>query len=267
MECRGSGGPTVVLVAGKGERADNWSDPGGQDSGVFPQVASFTRVCAYDRPGTSTDTESGLELSRSTAVAQPTSAQDGANDLNALLAVSGEPGPYVLVGHSLGGQITRLYASEYPADVAGMVLVDALSEDLADGLTPNQYAKLKKLNDPSIQGRPAGSEDEQNETTSRQLRASTPVADVPVTVLTADQWPITPAAIASGAFPDFVTQKFSDDLWTAQLAAQDKLAAQFPGATHITKTNATHYIHVDQPQLVTDSIRDVVDIVRAETQN
>ena len=59
MTCSGSGGPTVVLVSGPGERADNWSvttDPSTAGQAVFPQAANITRVCAYDRPGTETTT-------------------------------------------------------------------------------------------------------------------------------------------------------------------------------------------------------------------
>jgi pimeloyl-ACP methyl ester carboxylesterase len=59
-----------------------------------------------------------------------------------------------------------------------------------------------------------------------------------------------------------VDQEFADALWAAQLAAQEKLAKKFPGAEHITDTNSTHYIHLENPQLVTDSIRRVVDADR-----
>jgi len=107
MECRGSGGPTVVLVTGLGERADNFmitsADPTSDEGSVFPAVAGFTRVCAYDRPGTATPTEAGYDLSRSTPVEVPATVDDSAEDLDRLLRASGEPGTYVLVGHSLGG--------------------------------------------------------------------------------------------------------------------------------------------------------------------
>ena len=69
LECRGSGSPTVVLVTGLGERADNWMtlpDPAPAAAAVFPSVAGFTRVCAYDRPGTTTAIATGWALSRST---------------------------------------------------------------------------------------------------------------------------------------------------------------------------------------------------------
>jgi hypothetical protein len=56
LECRGSGGPTVILEAGALGRSDVWSRdllrPAGRRTMVLPGVATFTRVCAYDRPGT-----------------------------------------------------------------------------------------------------------------------------------------------------------------------------------------------------------------------
>ncbi len=267
MACRGSGSPTVVLVAGKGERADNWMtlpDPAQREQAVYPAVATFSRVCAYDRPGTATATASGWELSRSTPVPQLATAKDSAVDLNLLLEASGETGPYVLVGHSLGGPIIRLYAADHPAEVAALVFDDALSEDLGDGLTPEQLANFEKLNDPAVQGLPAGSEDVFYSTAVvPQLRAAPPPPRVPTIVLSADIWPVTAEAIASGAYPPFVDQAFADALWASQLAAQDKLAAKLPGARHITRTNATHYIHIDNPAVVIDAIRAVVDDVRS----
>ena len=76
MECRGKGSPTVVLVSGLGNAADIWSvtaDPKNERP-VFDEVARFTRVCAYDRPGT---TRFDGMLSPSTPLRQPTTAQDG----------------------------------------------------------------------------------------------------------------------------------------------------------------------------------------------
>ena len=207
--------------------------------------------------------KSGWQLTTSTPVPQPTTVKALAGDLNALLTASGEPGPYVLVGHSLGGAIVRLYASAYPAKVAGLVLDDALSEDLGDGLTPEQLADFQALNSPAIQGRPSGSETVDYTLFVQQMRAARPFPAVPTIILTADRFSITPEAVASGALPPFVTQAFADALWSAQLVAQDKLAAHYPEAEHITMTNATHYIQNDNPRLVVDSIRDVVRLVRA----
>lgn len=266
MECRGRGSPTVVLVAGLGERAENWStttNPSDGRQAVYPRVAKFTRVCAYDRPGTATMEESGWQLTNSTPAPQPTTVEALAEDLDALLKASGERGPYVLVGHSLGGAVVRLFASAHPTKVAGLVLDDALSEDLGDGLTPEQLADFQALNSPAIQGRPAGSETVDYTRFVQQMRAARPFPAVPMIILSADRFSITPEAVASGALPPFVTQAFADALWSSQLVAQDKLAAQYPEAEHVTKTDATHYIHNDNPRLVVASIRDVMRLVRA----
>jgi len=263
MECSGTGSPTVVLVSGGRNAGDIWSvtaDPKNERP-VFAEVARFTRVCAYDRPGTIRQDD---KLSPSAPVEQPTSAKPAAADLDALLRASGEPGPYVLVGHSFGGPIVRLYAGAHPAEVGGLVLVDALSEDLWNGLTPKQEGVFEELN-----AAPPGShaEDLDHPAIFQQLRESPPVPPVPMIVLTADRPQLTAEVLASGQLPAGVDQEFADALWAAQLAAQDKLAKKFPGAEHITNTNSTHYIHSEQPQLVTDSIRQVVDADRdgAET--
>jgi pimeloyl-ACP methyl ester carboxylesterase len=254
LECRGTGSPTVVLVSGKGNRADIWSTPNPEKPGpvVFTEVAKLTRVCAYDRPGTTGALAS--EPSRSDPVPEPVTVADGVADLHALLIASKESGPFVLVGHSIGGLISRLYASTYPTDVSGLVLIDALSEDLYRRLTPEQRAVFEKLNDLP--------EKYDNVRSFEQVRAAPSVRAIPVVVLTADRSPITRKDIASGRFPPEVTAKFVDALWAAQVPAQNSLAKLFPNAKHITNTDSSHYIQILQPQLVIDSIREVVDAVR-----
>ena len=149
MECQGTGYPTVVFVAGARDRAETWSttiDP--SEQAVLPAIAQTNRVCAYDRPGTILATGEGpedFEPSRSDPVDQPTTLQDGVDDLHALLSASGERGPYVVVGHSMGGAISRLYASEYPEDVSGLVLIDYAPYDARKALTDEQWDLLKNL--------------------------------------------------------------------------------------------------------------------------
>src|SRR5919112_1978560 len=154
MECQGTGYPTVVFVAGAQDRAETWStteDP--SEQAVLPAIAETNRVCAYDRPGTILATGEGPEdfkPSRSDPVDQPTTLQDHAADLHALLKASGERAPYVVVGHSMGGAVSRLYASEYPEDVSGLVLVDPTPYEAANALTAKQWDLWKPL----LGGRP-----------------------------------------------------------------------------------------------------------------
>jgi pimeloyl-ACP methyl ester carboxylesterase len=126
LQCRGAGSPTVVFVSGLKASAEDWNTAEKQAPTVFAEVAKFTRVCAYDRPGTPV----GEKLSRSDPVRQPTTAQDAVSDLHALLRAAKEPTRYVMVGHSYGGLVAKLYARFYPQDVSGQVLVDALTEGL-----------------------------------------------------------------------------------------------------------------------------------------
>ena len=150
MECQGTGYPTVVFVAGAQDRAETWSttkDPSKQ--AVLPAIAETNRVCAYDRPGTLLATGEGPEdfkPSRSDPVDQPTTLQDHVDDLHALLKASGEgKRPYVVVGHSMGGAVSRLYASEYPEEVSGLVLVDPTPHEAANLITEEEWDLWKPL--------------------------------------------------------------------------------------------------------------------------
>src|SRR5437763_9389381 len=111
INCTGTGSPTVILDAGLGGTSLDWSK-------VQPAVAHFTRVCSYDRAGYGwSDTGPG-----------PRTSQQIVKELHLLLVHAQINGPYVLVGHSVGGLNMRLYAYRYPQEVAGMVLLDSTSE-------------------------------------------------------------------------------------------------------------------------------------------
>jgi pimeloyl-ACP methyl ester carboxylesterase len=143
LECRGTGSPTVILESGFRNDADIWSVPlGDTQTMVLPEVAKFTRVCAYDRPGTILDLDRG---SRSDPVPMPRTLPEIVDELHALLLAANVPGPYVLAAHSLGGLMVRLYASTYPNEVAGMVLVDAVPDGLPALLGPADYATFEQL--------------------------------------------------------------------------------------------------------------------------
>jgi pimeloyl-ACP methyl ester carboxylesterase len=108
LYCTGSGSPTVVLDSGLSDAWIHWYK-------VQPAVAQTTRVCAYDRAG----------LGWSETSSRPRTSKVIAGELHALLKKAGIAGPYILAGHSMGGLDVRMFASMYPGEVAGMVLVDA----------------------------------------------------------------------------------------------------------------------------------------------
>jgi pimeloyl-ACP methyl ester carboxylesterase len=129
LDCRGQGGPTVVLFNGLGEISASWAK-------VTAQLGTDARVCAYDRAG----------QAWSDAVDAPQDGIAAAEDLHRLLAAAGEQGPYVLVGHSIGGPYAMAYAVRYPSQVAGMVLLDSSSpRQLTDIPSyPAQYAVMRR---------------------------------------------------------------------------------------------------------------------------
>jgi pimeloyl-ACP methyl ester carboxylesterase len=115
INCVGTGSPTVVIDAGWGDSAGAWS------SWVQPGVGSTTRVCTYDRAGMGYSEPGPL----------PRTAQQFAEELHTLLRRADVPGPYVMVGHSLGGLTVRVFAHEYAAEVAGVVLIESMSPSQA----------------------------------------------------------------------------------------------------------------------------------------
>ncbi len=264
LKCSGRGSPIVVLVGGLRASADDWSISNKSKPTVFSEVGKFTRVCACDRPGTPV----GEKPSRSDPVPQPSTAKDAVADLHALLSASGKAGPYVLVGHSYGGLIVRLYASTYPKDVSGLVLIDALSEGLQDAETPQQWAIQRKLiqnDDPENLALYPALERIDVDRSFNQIRAAPPLRSIPLVVLSADRpWgPQLPSMIAAGKLPADIPPDFGYVTDAAQKKAQERLAKLVPNEKHITNTNSGHEIHKEQPQLVIDAIREVVEAVRS----
>ncbi len=129
LDCHGHGSPTVVLANGMGGVSVAWAR-------IAAPVAATTRVCAYDRAGQGWSDEA----------ASPRDGIESAEDLHTLLAVAGEHGPYVLVGHSTGGTYAMTYAARYPEQVAGMVLLDSSSPEQFTRMPAfrGQYAMMRR---------------------------------------------------------------------------------------------------------------------------
>jgi len=136
LNCSGSGSPTVVIDTGWGDASAGWGL-------VQPEVAKTTRICTYDRAG----------MGWSEVSSQPRTAREFAKELHTLLATAHEEGPFVLVGHSLGGHTVRVYAFDYPAEVVGLVLIDAQKISTADVATPQPAPKPGGTSLPSLMAR------------------------------------------------------------------------------------------------------------------
>ncbi len=119
INTRGTGSPTVVMEYGLGGLSPIWSL-------VQSEIAKFTRVCTYDRAG----------YGWSDPSPHPRTSQYMAQELHTLLTNAGIEGPYILVGHSLGGLNVRQFASQYPENVLGLVLVDGVPANVYTELSP-----------------------------------------------------------------------------------------------------------------------------------
>jgi pimeloyl-ACP methyl ester carboxylesterase len=276
MESAGAGSPTVVLIAGALGRGDVWSrdqqQPEGARQMVFPAVASFTHVIEYDRPGTIGEVNHSLDPnaplfypSRSDDVPQPRTGAEFVQELHDLLQAADVPGPYVLVGHSVGGLYAQLYAMSYPDEVVGMVLVDATNEEVWEefhkALTPEQWVIFERntvRNEELLAAYPPA---EMNWTAPlledptveqvRQARKDSPVRSMPLYTLT--------HGIPFGEpFPGWP----GDEMEAIMRRLQEVTLHQVPNSKHVIATESGHNIHQDQPELVIEAIRAVVDAVR-----
>lgn len=258
IQCSGHGvgKPTIILEAGLGGVALEWSQ-------VQTALAHDFRVCSYDR--------AGMGWSGGTAGAR-TSDQITA-ELHHLLQSAEIPGPYVLVGHSLGGYSAQLFASRYPHLSAGLVLVDSSHPEQIERfaaapiratiapkgrlmhLMPVQVpAQLSAANRTIAQvlarahkARIAVTRElEGFRASARQLTQAGSLPEVPLVVLTRgiQKWPTDERG------------NLKEQLWLklqAELAHKTNLAAQ------IVAQRSGHHIHLDQPELVVAAIRVVAE--------
>jgi pimeloyl-ACP methyl ester carboxylesterase len=233
--CSGEGSPVVVMDAGLGETSSTWS-------GVRPELAGFTRVCVYDRAG----------LGRSEKGPTPRTAMQIARELHTLLGNAKISGPYVVVGHSQGGLNMLMFAELYKSDVAGIVSVDGAPPDIGARyqavVTPEQFKQYQEL---VAQNREGLTYDDIR-VSGEQVQAAAPLPDVPLIVLrhgTVLQhpagWPVTAV----------------EQAWRE---GQEALAKSTPQGKVVVAQSSGHFIQVDQPQLIVDSVKEVVDKARGK---
>jgi pimeloyl-ACP methyl ester carboxylesterase len=276
LKCQGTGTPTVILESG-------WGTSGSEDWWkVQPAIALQTRVCAYDRAG----------IMWSTPRAGPRDAAHIADELHALLRAADEPGPYVMVGHSIGGVHVRVFTERFPDEVAGLVFVDAtpgpdlMSRSPADvqaamaekppellftvlaatGVMRSGYlfgvpemwpdstrAAIRALSPPSI--RAAFGEVADLEDAIAQAGAVTTLGDRPLVVLSAGKQAQLPGISDS-------SQVLWEGLW-AEL--QNELATLSSNVVHRTIPDSDHYIQLFDPGAVIDAVSMVITSVRGNT--
>ena len=254
LECHGSGRPTVVLQTGYGNAGDIWSTATAHLPAVAPGLAATNRVCVYDRPGSTLSLDAAGNLlsspqpGRSDQVPMPRTATAVVTEWHDLLTTAGVPGPYLLVGHSIGGLFTVLYARTYPDEVAGMVLVDATPPAFGSLLPPASLTLLKaSLNAPSsIPGYAFEGYDLDDILSS--IEAAPALRSTPSTLLFAGkpQEVADPAALA-----------LLKDVAVVQDQARAQLTASIPGARTQLVPDATHYVHVERPDAVIKAVQAV----------
>ena len=266
IQCVGAGSPTVVLDAGLGGSSLDWNL-------VQPELARTTRVCAYDRAG----------MGWSERSPQPRTPRQIADELHTLLTNAGVAGPYVLVGHSLGGKNVRLFALSHPEEVAGIVLVDARGEYMDANTSPAEQqgfpqalaaqaflyrvarsVGLVRLIGASLWGEPAMPHEMRTEGVLLRTSQRGVDAETAEGLLRAADDALLQAAPSLGDRPLIVVaagQKVAQDpIWAE---GQRRQAALSTNGRLIVAEGSGHAIHWEQPALVIDAVRQVVDDVRS----
>lgn len=245
LSCRGEKKPTVILEAGLGADHHNWA-------AVQPAVAQFARVCSYDRAG----------VGQSDPAPTPRTSAAVVADLHQLLQNAGETGPYILVGHSFGALHVRLFAHDYPADVIGLVLVDAVHEEwwrrsaaLLPPPAPDDSPRLQNFRqfmtvdyaDPA-----QTAEGIDIPATVAELQSAGKLGDTPLLVLVAG----IPTVLAPGLPPALETQlnQLLQETLPEELLALSTLSIRLP------VDDSGHNIPQEQPDAVVVAIRTMIDV-------
>jgi pimeloyl-ACP methyl ester carboxylesterase len=275
------GQSTVVLESGMGSWSFFWRL-------VQPEVAKFSRVCSYDRAG----------FGWSEPGSKPRTSQQIATELHTLLVNAGETGPYVLVGHSLGGVFVRQYSRQYPEEVAGMVLVDSGHEDQMERFPPEerkrfesylhlfrvlsllaQVGVIRVLGHSLLLPRfPSVRTPEDQAILLASVSNSTyydTTRDESLAMLRPTNQERSPTPLgdrplivvqASGR-PETLPRGYSMERWERQRQALDDIQKELAGLSSngrlIVAEKSLHNVQAEQPEIVIEAIRQVVGTVQA----
>ncbi|MFF2176446.1 alpha/beta fold hydrolase [Lysinibacillus sp. NPDC058147] len=217
-------GPTVVFESGYGVTLDNWNS-------IKDEVSKFSKMFIYDRAG----------IGKSEMDDRPRHSRQSVDNLRILLKKAGVKPPYVLVGHSIGGLNVRLFASKYPEEVAGVVLLDSSHEDQNIILPPLFTKEVQEAyyNQFTIEGSL-----NEIEESFEQVRTTKPFGNIPLIVVTGGLQPI-----------------HTKESMAAWMRLQEELANLSTNRQHIVVEDAGHAIHFDKPEVVIEIIRDILSIV------
>jgi len=246
LYCTGSGSPAVVLDAGFGSPMWTWAL-------VIPALAKHSLVCAYDRAGMGFSDPSVMHRD----------ADGIAAELHALVHRAGIPTPFVLVGHSIAGLYTRAYVARYPADVAGLVLVDPsfpFQEEAFETVSPavrsfmHAAAEQTQFN-PSLTAELRcflGDRDGRELDSLEVAHESRSLGALPLIVLTAGNIQSYPGLSSAQAGQ-------MHDVWTR---GHDRVAALSSRGVNRIVPGAGHYIQLYRPSAVVSAVDEIVDQVR-----
>jgi pimeloyl-ACP methyl ester carboxylesterase len=236
IRCVGQGTPTVIFEAGLGGGLADWITT--QD-----RVAAFTCACAYDRAG----------VGNSDRSTEPRTSQQMVTELHMLLRNAHIEGPYVLVGHSLGGLNVQLFAMRYPDQVAGLVLIDPSFADMLerfDAILPDEW---KPLWDSQFESDAEGMTKQDFVTSCTQVSAAGLLPDIPLVVLSAGQ----PVQLP----PEFSAFPAAESVRVTQTGHAALVNATTRGQQRIVP-EASHASLAFQTDLIVNTIRQVVESAR-----